>query len=63
MTGVDPGYAQRGPNEGSEGICPGRGRGKTGGASCFPIAVFNSLCYNFLHPKKKGGLYGDEIRR
>ncbi|HVP80927.1 MAG TPA: hypothetical protein VMV04_23815, partial [Thermodesulfobacteriota bacterium] len=31
MTGVDPGYPQRGPYEGSEGTSPGRTQGKTGG--------------------------------
>ena len=30
MTGVDPGYTQRGPYEALEGIYPGRGQGKTG---------------------------------
>ncbi len=53
MTGVDPGYPQRGPYEGSEGIYPDRGQGKTGGGqaikrlvkiiflkSAFPLNVF-----------------------
>jgi len=30
MTGLDPGYPQRGPYEASDGIYPGRGQGKTG---------------------------------
>jgi hypothetical protein len=30
-TGLDPGYPQRGLDEASEGIYPGRGQGKTGG--------------------------------
>ncbi len=31
MTGVDPGYPQRGPHEASGEIYPGRGQGKTEG--------------------------------
>jgi len=63
MTGVDPGYAQRRPDEGSEGIYPGRGQGKTAGRAVsqllFPI--HSAIIFYIL--QKKGGLYGDEIRR